>query len=65
MFEGNNKEYHPAPWIYGAEQESQPAHIWYWVREGEYKEPKSCMDILTRTLESNTEAKGTPLTLHL
>lgn len=63
MFKSNNfqlanlKEYHPAPWIWGKEKETQPAYIWYWVREGVYQEPRSCMDILTRSF-SKTAAKG-------
>ncbi|XP_048582654.1 uncharacterized protein LOC116601185 isoform X2 [Nematostella vectensis] len=45
----NLKEYHPAPWIFGKGKEEQPSRIWYWLREGEYRQPSSCMDILTRS----------------
>lgn len=47
-FTASMKKYHPAPWIY--EKEECPTYIWYWIREGEYAPPRSCMDIKTRSV---------------
>jgi len=41
----DDKSYHPAPWINGHLQESQPSYIWYWMREGPYQIPRSCMEV--------------------
>ncbi|KAK3716436.1 hypothetical protein QZH41_016844, partial [Actinostola sp. cb2023] len=45
---GNDKKYHPAPWIVGHLMEIQPEYIWYWMREGPWQLPRSCMDIQMR-----------------
>ena len=37
IFLGDDKSYHPAPWISGDRMESQPSYIWYWMREGPLK----------------------------
>lgn len=37
FFLGDDKSYHPAPWISGDRMESQPSYIWYWMREGPLK----------------------------
>ena len=50
---GDDPEYHPAPWISGHLQESQPTYIWYWMREGPYKLPRSCMEVQFRGLQTN------------
>ena len=44
------KKYHPAPWISGKDKEQCPTYIWYWMREGEYGPPRSCMEIKTRSI---------------
>lgn len=50
---GNDKSYHPAPWINGHLQERQPSYIWYWMREGPYETPRSCMEVYFRGLQTN------------
>ena len=37
IFLGDDKSYHPAPWISGDRMESQPSYIWYWMKEGPLK----------------------------
>jgi len=54
VFAASIKKYHPAPWISGEDKERCPTYIWYWMREGEYAPPRSCMDIKTR----NTGKEG-------
>ena len=49
-FTASMKKYHPAPWIYGKDKEQCPTYIWYWVREGEYGPPRSCMEVKTRSI---------------
>eukprot|EP00794_Sanderia_malayensis_P020639 gene20639-22674_t len=44
----NAASYHPSRWIYGKMMESEPEHIWYWMREGSMKLPTSCMEIKHR-----------------
>ncbi|XP_027057790.1 uncharacterized protein LOC113684595, partial [Pocillopora damicornis] len=41
---GDDKSYHPAPWISGDRMESQPSYIWYWMREGPLKGSISVSD---------------------
>jgi len=55
---GNDKSYHPAPWISGHLQESQPSYIWYWMREGPYETPRSCMEVYFRGLQTNPVSDG-------
>lgn len=50
-------DYHPAPWISGNQMENQPAYIWYWMREGPIKIPKSCSELQMRGYET-TPLKG-------
>ena len=52
-FLGDDKNYHPAPWISGHLKESQPSYIWYWMREGPYEIPRSCMEVNFRGLLTN------------
>ncbi|XP_073247149.1 uncharacterized protein [Porites lutea] len=54
----NDRSYHPAPWINGHLQESQPSYIWYWIREGPYQIPKSCMEVSFRGLLTNPVSDG-------
>ncbi|KAK3698442.1 hypothetical protein QZH41_010011 [Actinostola sp. cb2023] len=49
---GNDKNYHPAPWIRGYLMEKQPEYIWYWMREGPWQLPRSCMEIQMRGLQT-------------
>ncbi|KAK3716434.1 hypothetical protein QZH41_016845, partial [Actinostola sp. cb2023] len=49
---GNDKKYHPAPWIVGHLMERQPEYIWYWMREGPWQLPRSCMEIQIRGLQT-------------
>lgn len=49
-FTASMKKYHPAPWIYGTDKEQCPTYIWYWMREGEYAPPRSCMEVKTRSI---------------
>ena len=49
-FAASMKKYHPAPWIYGKDKEQCPTYIWYWMREGEYSPPRSCMEVKTRSI---------------
>ena len=46
--EGDDRTYHPAPWISMKLMESQPEFIWYWMREGPYVIPQSCMEVQMR-----------------
>ncbi|KAL9951076.1 hypothetical protein ACROYT_G043672 [Oculina patagonica] len=55
---GDDKSYHPAPWISGHRQESQPSYIWYWMREGPYETPRSCMEVYFRGLQTNPVSDG-------
>ena len=41
---------HPAPWIYSKDKEQCPTYIWYWMREGVYGPPRSCMEVMTRSI---------------
>ncbi|XP_074614387.1 uncharacterized protein LOC141874129 [Acropora palmata] len=50
--------FHPAPWMNGHLQESQPSHIWYWVREGPFQFPRSCMEVNFRGLLTNPVSDG-------
>ena len=50
LFTASMKKYHPAPWIYGKDKEQCPTYIWYWMREGEYGPPRSCMEVMTRSI---------------
>ena len=47
---GDEAQYHPAPWIYGHLMPSHPTHIWYWMREGIFQLPRSCMEVQFRGL---------------
>ena len=51
---GDDKGYHPAPWIKGHLMEHQPSYIWYWMREGPYKVPSSCKEVYFRGLLSKS-----------
>ena len=53
FFLGDDKNYHPAPWISGHLKESEPSYIWYWMREGPYQIPRSCMEVNFRGLLTN------------
>ncbi|XP_032229700.2 uncharacterized protein LOC5505409 [Nematostella vectensis] len=55
---GNERNYHPAPWINGYQMESQPTHIWYWMREGLFQLPRSCMEVQMRGLQTIPAANG-------
>lgn len=52
------KKYHPAPWIYGKDKEQCPTYIWYWMREGEYGPPRSCMEVMTRSIGKEGASDG-------
>lgn len=54
----DDKHYHPAPWINGHLKEAQPSHIWYWIREGPYEIPRSCMEVNFRGLQTNLLSDG-------
>ena len=55
---GNSHWYHPAPWIANlAQMESHPQFIWYWMREGSYQIPRSCMEIRLRAYQLKQEIK--------
>ena len=49
---GDDKVYHPAPWINAHLAEKQPEYIWYWMREGLWQLPRSCMEIQMRGLQT-------------
>lgn len=55
---GNDRSYHPAPWINGHLQERQPSYIWYWMREGPYQIPRSCMEVNFRGILTNPVSNG-------
>ncbi|XP_048584529.1 uncharacterized protein LOC5514577 [Nematostella vectensis] len=55
---GDVYNYHPAPWIQGNQMEEQPSHIWYWMREGDYRLPRSCMEVQMRGLQTVPAANG-------
>ncbi|KAJ7386461.1 metalloendopeptidase [Desmophyllum pertusum] len=55
---GDDKSYHPAPWMSGHLQERQPLYIWYWMREGPYQIPSSCKDVYFRGLQTNPVSDG-------
>lgn len=55
---GDDKGYHPAPWIKGHLMEHQPSYIWYWMREGSYKVPSSCKEVYFRGLLSKSVSDG-------
>lgn len=52
------KKYHPAPWIFGKDKEQCPTYIWYWMREGEYGPPRSCMEVMTRSIGKEGASDG-------
>jgi len=52
------KKYHPAPWIYGKDKEQCPTYIWYWMREGAYGPPRSCMEVKTRSVGKEGVSDG-------
>ena len=47
-FSGDEKQYQPAPWIFGDLAPQHANHIWYWMREGPYEVPSSCMEVQRR-----------------
>ena len=49
---GDDEKYHPAPWI--KKFERHPELIWYWMREGTYQIPKTCLE-MKRRQGSHTE----------
>ena len=51
---GDDTNYHPAPWINARLAEKQPEYIWYWMREGLWQLPRSCMEIQMRGLQTTT-----------
>jgi len=55
---GNNRGYHPAPWIRGTLTEAEPEYIWYWMREGNYRTPSSCTEIRLRALVRGQKPKS-------
>ncbi|XP_065054894.1 uncharacterized protein LOC135683537 isoform X1 [Rhopilema esculentum] len=55
---GTNKGYHPAAWIGESHMEAKPEHIWYWMREGDYKIPSSCLEVKMRFFERGKKAKS-------
>lgn len=37
-----------AYWISGHQMMERPEHVWYWMREGDYSYPASCLEIMYR-----------------
>ncbi|XP_047127009.1 uncharacterized protein LOC101234350 [Hydra vulgaris] len=46
----NQSSIHTSKWIQGSMKMSFPEHIWYWVREGDYSHPSSCLELFFRSL---------------
>ncbi|XP_057304821.1 uncharacterized protein LOC130641845 isoform X1 [Hydractinia symbiolongicarpus] len=44
----NKAGYHPSAWIKGDLKMEKPESVWYWIREGDYHYPKSCLEVMFR-----------------
>ncbi|XP_032217727.2 uncharacterized protein LOC5517368 isoform X2 [Nematostella vectensis] len=54
---GNDPKSYPAAWINEKEHERHPINIWYWMREGEYTVPSSCLKLQQQMLLSGGALK--------
>lgn len=51
-FSSNSKIFYPAPWLDGNDLEQHPVNIWYWVREQNFKLPRSCLEVQLRGVQN-------------
>nr|XP_047135037.1 uncharacterized protein LOC100199215 isoform X2 [Hydra vulgaris] len=49
---------HPSKWINEYMKMMFPEHVWYWIREGTYSYPPSCLNLLFRGLSNSKKLES-------